>query len=219
MFGKIKDLWFLFWFYINMNQNSVINNLKYDLVFEEANKVKKNSYIDRVRRKMLYKIVCKVRDKFPFLPKDYTEARKLYFDYFQMLGHISSFQELVEKSKEENVYVVKFRDEIPVKGERYAEYHINLHYTKSEPCIFKLGELTHNFRSSGFKLLSPNLVYDFQQISDKEFTCFRYATLTEIQNFQKCEKLISELRFDLEEKEKEISEIKRKIFDLNKCKI
>jgi hypothetical protein len=150
-------------------------------------------------RNLAAKAIKFQRAAFPFQPEDYSVAKAMYDEYFKMPNHIPSYEHIVKEIEEEGcVYIVKFRDDAPVKGELFGSYYVNGTY--SDPCIWKL--LTPN--DSGFRY-------------NKEYlTAFRYATQAEIDQYEINQEKISNLEILKDQKQQEIWELQDQINKLEK---
>jgi hypothetical protein len=157
---------------------------------------KKNSMM----RNLAAKAVKFQRIETPFVPIDYSEAKEMYDSYFQMENHIPSkehFQERIEK--EGIVYFVKFRNEIPVKGDSYASYYINWTHGDNQ-----IGKLTKdNFDS----------FYNWDAL-----TAYRYATTEEIEMYEEIERKIESLDEIREKSNQESLNASNEINDLRKLR-
>jgi len=77
-------------------------------------------------RNELVKHIKQIRSQFPYQVEDYTEAKRLYEQYNEVKGHID-YDKLLERLKKGAViYITKFTDRYPIKGERYSEYSISV---------------------------------------------------------------------------------------------
>ena len=63
------------------------------------------------RLKALRKTSCK------FIPIDYSEAKQMYYDYFNMDNHIDYNALLTRLHSGEEIYLLQFRREYPVKDQ------------------------------------------------------------------------------------------------------
>ena len=122
---------------------------------------------DSKMRSLVTEILIKWRKVFPYEPQ-HREAKKMYEEYFQMENHIPSFESLNKGD-----YVVRFRSEAPVKGDRYAEYHIN-GGGFDDLRTYKLGKKNKKYNYFEFEVDSMG-----EGISDDFYTSFRYATYDE----------------------------------------
>jgi hypothetical protein len=149
-------------------------------------------------RNLAAKAIRFQREAYPFQPEDYSEARTMYEEYFKMKNHIPSYTDILEKINEYRaVYIVKFRNEVPVKGERYAQYYINGSY----------GEKYMQ------KLTAENI--DRVYIQDS-LTAYRYATTDEVKQYNTNQKMITALEVLREQKQQEAWDIQSQINELEK---
>ena len=162
---------------------------------------------DAWRRKLYVSIVKQIRARFPYSPEDFSEAKEMYEAYFKMDGHIPSYEHLFSqvKSKEE-VYIVNFRYEAPVKGERFAAYHMNSS-GNGTGAIFYLKNVTIREKYKYINMHSPRGFYNESGVSESFFTNYRYATQSEISTFKNFEKRVAaaDKEMDqLQERQKEL---------------
>lgn len=176
-------------------------------------KDKKNS----VRRKLMTSIIKQLRSIYPYKPKDFSKAKKLYEDYFKMEGHIPSFEHLIDAtSNQKKVYLIKWSNTCPYKGDRYSEYYLNesFHVGKdSVGHIFEVGDIDEdkNFdvrvelkdASGGKSILKSN-----------GLTGYRYATSEEIKLFKETEEKISNIKRQIDKKREDIERIKKEKYQL-----
>lgn len=71
-----------------------------------------------------------IRSRFPYKVIDYSEAKKMYEEYFAMEGNLISFNRfkchlLKQKQMKESVFIYCFRDDVPVKGNKPGKFYIN----------------------------------------------------------------------------------------------
>jgi hypothetical protein len=122
-------------------------------------------------RSLVAQILHKWRNRMPYKPQ-FDEAKELYDEYFQMENHIPSFDDLKEGD-----YVVQFRGEAPVKGDRFAEYWVNGSGFRNEG-TYRLAEKNEKYDYFPFELDNGDgLSRDF-------FTSYRYATKEEIKKYK-----------------------------------
>lgn len=155
------------------------------------------SYFDNDQgiRDLLAQILIRWRKREPYRPQ-YRESKKLYEEYFKMEGHIPSFDVLKEGD-----YLVKFRSEAPVKGERYNEYYTNDGFP-NRLGTYKLGK-----KDEKYNYFKTEIDYYGEGVSDDFFTSFRYATDEEVKKYDEDIKRYREL----EKKIKMISKVLDKI--------
>jgi hypothetical protein len=132
-------------------------------------------------------LIKKLRAIEPYQVEDFSGAKKLYEDYFKLPNAIQSIEELNDLLTKGDVYVTRFRDEIPVKGNRFCEYYINGSFGR-ENGVFKIDKVIRNYDSPKLESLSGS--YNF--ISESNFTQYVYSTNEEIEKFEKAEELVNE---------------------------
>lgn len=129
-------------------------------------------------------LIKKLRAIAPYQVKDFSEAKKLYEDYFKMENHIESISE-IKKLTNQEVFVTRFRNEVPVKGKRFCEYYINGQFGSSQS-IFKI--TSDCIYVDSIKLNS--FLGSYCYLSDDNLTQYRYSTPEEISNYKRAEELI-----------------------------
>jgi hypothetical protein len=117
-------------------------------------------------------LIKKLRAIAPYQVEDFSGAKKLYDDYFKLPNAIQSIEELNDLLTKGDVYVTRFRDEIPVKGKRYCEYYINGSFGRRNG-VFKIDKNSYD-------------------ISESNLTQYVYSTKEEIEKFDKTEELVDE---------------------------
>lgn len=149
-------------------------------------------------RKIVADILRKFRDKCPYVPQ-YKEARKLYEEYFEMKNHIPNFDNLKKGD-----YVVKFRPEAPVKGKRFAEYWVNSSWPAKER--------TYKIKSKDNKWKYYKLELDLkkEKLSKDFLTSYRYATETEIKQYEKDVAEYNKIQSEIDKTFKEIGKLQKK---------
>jgi hypothetical protein len=135
-----------------------------------------------VDRNLGASILRQYRRKYPYIPSDYSEAKKMYDDYFKMEGAINIKEINYRFKKGEKIYLCQFRRAAPIKGKRYAEYHINL---------------------SGNDEL---MIFEMENELDPDFyTNTRLATDREILRFKDHSEIVSNLEESIRQKYEEIA--------------
>jgi hypothetical protein len=149
-------------------------------------------------------LIKKLRSIAPYQVEDFSGAKKLYDDYFKLPNAIQSIEELNDLLAQSDVYVTRFRDDIPVKGKRFCEYYINGSFGRRNG-VFKIDKTIRNYDSPKLESLSGS--YNF--ISESTITQYVYSTKEEIEKYEKAEELV-------DEKLKQIDLLKDKIYKLRK---
>lgn len=199
---KYKNLWTLY------KWNKDVSKIKSPERFIE------NYYFFRPKKKgcntrnLIASILKQLRVLFPYKIQDYSEAEKMYKEYFSLENHISSIEFLREKVKNEEVWVTCFRKEYPIKGKRYCEYYVN---GSGGVKTFKLSPIEQTY---GF--VSDPFVNEFGfSVQEKNLTQFRFATLQEIQTVKDKEKESQKIKIQIEARRKEIENLYTKLNKLN----
>jgi len=151
-------------------------------------------------RNLAAKAVRFQRIETPFVPKDYSEAKAMYDAYFQMDNHIPSKEHLQEKMENEGiVYIVKFRNEIPVKGESHSSYYINGTFGDNQIVKFTKDKL--------------DKFYSWDSL-----TAYRYATEEEIGMYGEIQGKIDSLEEIKKKINQEFLNVSNEIKDLEKLR-
>lgn len=156
-------------------------------------------------RTLIAQILVKWRKRKPYVPQ-YAESKKLYDEYFEMEGHIPNFESLKVGD-----YVVKFRSDAPVKGDRYSEYYTNSSGFPNRFGTCKLKSKNEKYNYFNFEVDSYG-----EGLSEDFFTSFRYATKEEIEQYKKDIAHYRELEKKIEEGFKKVGKLqkqKSKIFN------
>ena len=160
--------------------------------------------------KLTLTLLKKLRSQNPYVLIDFSKAKKLYTDYFNMDNHIESLNQVESLLSSGEVYVTRFRDEIPIKGKRYCEYYINCSYGTFNTVYRINKKVLDSFTLTGLSSTILNL-------STYNFTQFRYSTEEEIENYKRIEVLINQNKKKIEVLTKEInwlSKVNSEIIDI-----
>lgn len=160
--------------------------------------------------KLTLTLLKKLRSQNPYGVIDFSKAKKLYADYFKMDNHIDSLNQVESLLSSGEVYVTRFRDEIPIKGKRYCEYYINGSYGTFNTVYRINKKVLDSFTLTGLSSTILNL-------STYNFTQFRYSTEEEIENYKRIEVLINQNKKKIEVLTKEInwlSKVNSEIIDI-----
>jgi len=160
--------------------------------------------------KLTLTLLKKLRSQNPYVLIDFSKAKKLYADYFKMDNHIDSLNQVESFLSSGEVYVTRFRDEIPIKGKRYCEYYINGSYGTFNTVYRINKKVLDSFTLTGLSSTILNL-------STYNFTQFRYSTEEEIENYKRIEVLINQNKKKIEVLTKEInwlSKVNSEIIDI-----
>jgi hypothetical protein len=214
MYKKIKDTISLYRFQNNINllddpklAASLIQENPHNFYYFKLPK-------EDVRRNLFASLIKKLRAEHPFQPENYTKAKELYDAYFKMEGHIPSFEHILNEVKSgKEVFVTRFREEVPVKGKRFAEYHINGSYSNSTS-VYQLMKPSES--ETYINMNDPEGFANTSAISVDFFTNFRYSTKEEIEKFKYASVEIKNIRNEIDKKQEEITELWKKVSDLRK---
>lgn len=159
---------------------------------------KKSKY--KTERNLVASIARQVRKLHPYKPTGITEAQTLYEDYFTLENHIESFNDL-----KKGMYLKRFRNNYPEKGEKYSEYHLN--FDSGDLGVYKI---TEKSEYGSWKLTNIRNDYWCESIKDSEITAFLYATEKEIQSFKSREIKYREMKKEIDMKFKEVGKLQQK---------
>jgi hypothetical protein len=214
MYKKIKDTVSLYRFQNNINllddpklAASLIQENPHDFYYFKLPK-------GDVRRNLFASLIKKLRAENPFQPENYTKAKELYDAYFKMEGHIPSFEHILNEVKSgKEFFVTRFRSEAPVKGERFAEYHINGSYSNSTT-VYQLMEPSES--ETYINMNDPEGFANTSAISVDFFTNYRYSTKEEIEKFKQSTEEIKILRKEIDKKQEEVNNLWKNLHSLRK---
>ncbi len=168
-----------------------------------------------VKRNLAASIMKQLRNLEPYKPSDYSKAKKMYDEYFQMENHIPSYESLVELVKSgKDVYVVKFRTEQPIKGEKFCEYYINRGGSDRE-VTYKLRDVSESGKYINMEYADGKYA-DVWGISDGQITDHRFATEDEIMDFKNRGGKLKELNKQLDELQEKKTELYKEIEKVKK---
>lgn len=143
----------------------------------------------------------KVRQKYPYHIKGWTENQKIYEEYFNLPGAIKSLEELKKKWKDEKeVYVTMFREESVYKGEKVFEYN-SVSTILNGIIVYKVEAWSK--AEEYFKLSDGS----WHNLNDEWMTAFRYSTPEEIKNYKTKAAQKKRIQKEIDRKQKEISEL------------
>lgn len=165
--------------------------------------------LTKLERKYALKAVLAYRKVYPYQVQDYSEAKDLYEDYFKLKNSIQSLEELQERFEEqEELYLIKFRQEAPVKGKRWCEYYVNYGYDEEEEKVYKVHDISKG------PLGEVRIVVDYNiSVLEEDLTAFKYATQKEIKDFKRAEIRKASIQQKIKQKEEEIKELEKLIND------
>ena len=175
--------------------------------------LKKKNRFHKILRNLSAKLVMNYRAAYPFVPENYEDAKKMYEDYFKLENHIPSYDKLLRNVETgDEIYVARFRGDVPVKGKRFAEYYINGSYGAGDryPIIYKI----HKIEGDNQDWINVEDVSGENRgisINRKGFTNFRFATQDEIKDFERRKKEIAKIQKEARKQQDKVSELWEKI--------
>jgi len=159
--------------------------------FSICRRYKKGSYI----RNQIAKVFKLVRAENPFEPVDYSEAKKLYNDYFKIDNHITYEDVLNKLLNGEDVYLTMIRDVIGIQLDKSEKYEKSTMYEEIG-AVFKAqimrdenfgDEKTgENITKYEICLNSPCEMEDgngVEELNNYTFAHYRYSNDDEIKQF------------------------------------
>ena len=137
---------------------------------------------------------------------DYSEAKEMYEDYFKRPNHIPSFDILREciynlGAIDRYMYITCFRDEVPVRGDKFNDYYINRSYG-STGIILQMRYYNKKIQSRTVQ----SKWRDWSPWNEDAFTNWLFATKEQITAFLEAER---QYEFLSGEREKVLEELKR----------
>lgn len=204
---------------LRLHQNP--SKLNFNWKINSDNNFKTFRRISILERNLFALILRKCRADNPFQPKDFSESKKLYDEYFQMEGHIGSYRELIEKSESrKSFYVTKFRNGTPVKGDTFASYYTNVIGCGGKNVVYKLGETDGRVLINEERWIKLNGVGEnyASSIDSKSFTSFRYSTNEEISDYKLRIIKLKELNKQIANSQKEITRLYSEVTKIKQFK-
>ena len=165
-----------------------------ELIFRvKHNYTKKNSWV----RNQVALLIRKIRKEKPYEIQDYSKAKELY-----------DSRTPIDLSKVKvGSYVYKISREVPVKGKRWCEYHINESGTEG---IYKVHKKDNYLKHEYFSLENYDGNWNhFTTLNEETSRSFRFATKEEIRDFKNRQK-------EYKQKKKEINTLQKQITKLYK---
>lgn len=174
----------------------------------------------RIRRNLVAAVLIKSRLKYKYQVQDWSEAKKMYDDYMAMDGAIKSITDVVtHMNAGKDVYVTKFRNEAPVKGDRRGSYFINGYGMREHKQVLKCVEIRKHEEDGRFwyiRLESPDDKERYNtSLDENSMTCHRYSTQKEINDYKACRVTIVALKRELDFHQKKKEELYSKINKLD----
>lgn len=149
-------------------------------------------------RNLIASILKQLRSLHPYKIKDYSEAEKLYKEYFTLENHIPDIS-----SVKVGQFVKRFRNEYAVKGKQFCEHYINFSSGDLEVL-----QVTGVSDSGSFKLsnISEDSWYD--TLDEGYLTGFLFATKEEIKQFKNRQKEYKRIEKEMQLRYKELEKLR-----------
>lgn len=165
---------------------------KYDFLFKNIGAKLKFRY----ERNLFAAIIKRSHAAFPYQLKDYSNAKKLYDEYFQTEGHIPSFEDILNRLESGEVYITMYRSRYAMRGDRFCEYHacISSPFYDKKPKTVKCDQAKDTKYGIKIDLFSPKGYYAGCIAENNIKTYMRFATKEEIEDFKKRADKITELQ-------------------------
>ena len=190
----IRNLIFL---WRQRNKTEIPKNADVDLFLRvmKNNYTKKNSWV----RNQVALLIRKIRKEKPYRIQDYSKAKELY-----------DSRTPIDLSKVKvGSYVYKISREVPVKGKRWCEYHINESGTEG---IYKVHKKDNYLKHEYFSLENYDGNWNhFTTLNEETSRSFRFATKEEIQEFKNRRKEYKQKKKEIERLQKQISKLYKEL--------
>ena len=156
---------------------------------------RKNSWV----RNQVALLIRKIRKEKPYKIQDYSKAKELY-----------DSRTPIDLSKVKvGSYVYKISREVPVKGKRWCEYHINESGTEG---IYKVHKKDNYLKHEYFSLENYDGNWNhFTTLNEETSRSFRFATKEEIQEFKNRRKEYKQKKKEIEVLQKQISKLYKEL--------
>ena len=156
---------------------------------------RKNSWV----RNQVTLLIRKIRKEKPYKIQDYSKAKELY-----------DSRTPIDLSKVKvGSYVYKISREVPVKGKRWCEYHINESGTEG---IYKVHKKDNYLKHEYFSLENYDGNWNhFTTLSKKSLRSFRFATKEEIEQFKIARKNYKQKKKEIDTLQKQISKLYKEL--------
>lgn len=195
----------LYWYFKNLlflyraNKDiSLIKRNHYEFIESCFNISRLKKYKSKIFRDLICSIIKQLRVVSPYKIQNYKEAQTLYEEYFTLENSIYSFEQLKTLLKKGDVWLIKFRNEYPVKGEKYfSSYFVNASFGGTD-FAFKLGKYNEKWNY---------IDSDHHSINENEITMFKFATEQEIKISKERQSKKQQFQKDIDLKQKELSEL------------
>ena len=152
---------------------------------------RKNSWV----RNQVALLIRKIRKEKPYKIQDYSKAKELY-----------DSRTPIDLSKVKvGSYVYKISREVPVKGKRWCEYHINESGTEG---IYKVHKKDNYLKHEYFSLENYDGNWNhFTTLNEETSRSFRFATKEEIKDFKNRQKEYKQKKKEIERLQKQLTEL------------
>ena len=156
---------------------------------------RKNSWV----RNQVTLLIRKIRKEKPYEIQDYSKAKELY-----------DSRTPIDLSKVKvGSYVYKISREVPVKGKRWCEYHINESGTEG---IYKVHKKDNYLKHEYFSLENYDGNWNhFTTLNEETSRSFRFATKEEIQEFKNRRKEYKQKKKEIDTLQKQISKLYKEL--------
>ena len=155
----------------------------------------KNSWV----RNQVALLIRKIRKEKPYQVIDYSKAKELYDNIVP-----------IDLSKVKvGSYVYKISREVPVKGKRWCEYHINESGTEG---IYKVHKKDNYLKHEYFSLENYDGNWNhFTTLNEETSRSFRFATKEEIEEFKIARKNYKQKKKEIEALQKQINKLYKQL--------
>ena len=192
--NRIINLITIYWYYL---QPKKVKNPKQviTMLLKLRDKLEPKSFLSNLTAGLIKKL----RIESPYRVKDFTEAKKMYDDYFKMEGSIKSIDEVLELIKTQDVFITFFRNDFSEKGTRYCEYNMGSSFGHPIPTVYKIE------KNDDYLELKSLIIGSYNHYFRSSFiTMYRYSTQTEIERYRIAEGLIKHNNKKIEELNDEV---------------
>lgn len=199
---QIKNIIFLY----RANKDLNLIKINHYEFYKRAFSITKNNYKGKksLYRNLLAGLLHKLRKISPYRIQGYSECEKLYKEYFTLENSIQNFEDLQRRVlNNEEIFLYKFREENPIKGNSYSAYHTN--WASGKSYVVKLSEYGKKY-DDWIKTTTLNGEHS-SKIDKDDITMYLFATDEQIRN----SKLSVEKRNEIQ---KEINKLESKISKL-----
>jgi len=211
----MRELLNLISIYRYYRKPELITNPNYTLskLFEIGKSCKQNSF----KYKLNLALIKKIRATYPYRVFDYSKNKEKYENYFKTENHIPSYEKFIELlNTKKEIFITKFNDEVPYRGNRYCEYFSDFTFLNNKVVIYKAK--VENIKDHYIILKNVSDGSNHYDFNCKNFTTYLFSTDEEINKFKTAENLLIEVDAKIKDTEKELSNlygIKNSIIKLN----